>query len=63
MKSSGITATTTTPATIESITISAINSNIAETTNYVINYTPKNIHPAGTIIIVTVPSEFILGTI
>lgn len=55
-KESGIIATTDTAAPFEDLIISALNSDIAETTEYTITYTPINPHPIGATIEVTVPA-------
>ncbi|OMJ74195.1 hypothetical protein SteCoe_26950 [Stentor coeruleus] len=63
MKDTGITVATTTAATISTMVIAAADSKIAASTSYTISYLPVNSHPAGTVIFVTIPSEFIIGTL
>ena len=62
-KESGITTATTTAATISTITIAAEDPKISVSTNYIITYVPVNLHPAGTVLFITIPSEFTLGTV
>ena len=62
-KVSGISIQTTTGSNITNILISADNSKISASTSYTVSYIPGSSIPAGTIIFVTIPSAFILGTI
>ncbi|CAG9329240.1 unnamed protein product [Blepharisma stoltei] len=62
-KENGLTVTTTTPGNITNIVISAADSRIGVTTNYTISYTPLNVHPSGTTILLTIPAEFSAGSI
>ena len=63
MKTTGITVQTTTAATISSMVISALNSQISVSTSYTISYLPVVTYPSGAILFVTIPSQFILGTV
>lgn len=62
-KASGITVTTTTPGAISTIYITASNRKISASTSYTINYVPINLHPAGTVLTITVPIELTVSSI
>ena len=62
-KETGITLATTTAATISTISISADDPKISVSTAYTISYLPVNTHASGTVLFITIPSEFTIGTI
>ena len=62
-KETSLIVTTTTAGTISQITIAAIDSKISASTSYLITYLPANMHPAGSLMYIEIPSELTLTSI
>ena len=60
---SNIIVTTTQPAPLQSISIQASNPKVGNSSSYTIAFTPISTYPIGTSVSITVPAEFIRGTI
>ncbi|MEE4248464.1 MAG: hypothetical protein V2I33_24045, partial [Kangiellaceae bacterium] len=58
---SGVTVATDTPGTISEIVVSATSSLVATETEYVVLYTPVNVHPVGATVEITVPDGLTIG--
>lgn len=62
-KEDSLIVSTNTASTIQTISIAASDSKISASASYTITYLPMNLHPAGTIIYITIPSEFSLASV